>query len=373
MFDFVDKWSNNPNVVKKIKEYLPSYLSQFDDVEKPIMCKLLENVEYYGENRIQDIIIEYFIYIEELIEIIGNHCEVCVPSKDNIINHNSYKILSYCPKTIKVINNVLNQNLNEIESLIIIDDYCGSGETICDFFDELNKKLLKTMKVYYFPVFIVDKTLQKLSKIKYVNLELKIINKITNNAECLSTNNIFNLAELKIFYDFCSDLKIAKEYVKGYGDIEDKFSTSYFTPNNSLGILWYEDRLYRPLFKRNGNVFKEQRYLSKKEMKEMNDLIIHTKDKERIDKSKIIFLLYKGFTIDEIRNYVNINNIKKEIQNLIKEKALVNQNDRYTFGVNIKEYFRVEKLNMHIEFGTYFTKRDEIENRLRSLINCDEN
>ena len=229
------------------------------------------------------------------------------------------------------------------------------------------------MKVYYFPVFIVDKTLQKLSKIKYVNLELKIINKITNNAECLSTNNIFNLAELKIFYDFCSDLKIAKEYVKGYGDIEDKFSTSYFTPNNSLGILWYEDRLYRPLFKRNGNVFKEQRYLSKKEMKEMNDLIIHTKDKERIDKSKIIFLLYKGFTIDEIRNYVNINNIKKEIQNLIKEKALVNQNDRYTFGVNIKEYFRVEKLNMHIEFGTYFTKRDEIENRLRSLINCDEN
>lgn len=53
MYEFVESWSNNSKVIDKIKEYLPSYLSQFKLEDQPIICKLLENVEYYSEDELE--------------------------------------------------------------------------------------------------------------------------------------------------------------------------------------------------------------------------------------------------------------------------------------------------------------------------------
>ena len=60
MYDFVNNWSNNPIVVKKIKEYLPSYFLQFKPEDQPIIYKLLENVEYYNEEKLERIMVNIF-------------------------------------------------------------------------------------------------------------------------------------------------------------------------------------------------------------------------------------------------------------------------------------------------------------------------
>ena len=68
MYEFVNNWSSNPIVVKRIKEYLPSYFLQFKPEDRSIIYKLLENVEYYNEERLERILQRYFTNVEIIYE-----------------------------------------------------------------------------------------------------------------------------------------------------------------------------------------------------------------------------------------------------------------------------------------------------------------
>lgn len=367
MYEFVDKWSNNPIVRKKVKEYLPSYLAQFELVDQPIICKLLKEVEYYNEDVLNEITECFFNIIDKLrLELPGTN-KICSPIQDDFVNHNTLKLLSWAPKRIEIINNILKYDLLEIDNLIIIDDYCGSGEKILDLLKKIDEKITKKLNVYYCPIFIINQTIDNLKnkKFEYINFYL-ISNKI-NKAMCLSTNNIFNDEEKVNFIRICDEKSINMIY--GYNDSEDKFATKYFTPNNSLGILWYSERLYKPLFGRNGrDLCKNYRFLSNKQIKEFNETIIHGKTAENIMKAKFALLLYNNYNVDEIEKFLGINNGDKIIESLLNENVLKISNNRYMFDKNLKKYFRIEKISLYVEFGEVITKQDEIENNLRSLI-----
>ena len=342
MYEFVDNWSSNQKVVEKVKEYLPSYLAQFKLEDQHIICKLLQNVEYYSQSKMEEELEKYFKIIKGLIKILQINYEVCVPFVDSKVNHNSSKILAYCPNDIKLINNVLNLNFSTINSLIVLDDYCGSGNTIKEFLKKLDNIVNKAIDIYYCPIFIVEKTLEELKTMSFNNLILKIFEYKINIAFCLSENNIFTEEEKEEFIKICKSKHIAD--IHGYFKIEDKFSTKYFTPNNSIGILWYSDRLYKPLFKRNGqNLTKPVKFLTNDKIEEFNEIILHTSDVEKIKKAKVALLLYNNYTFDEIENFLGIENLNEIIISLVEENILKESNGKYCFYKNLDKYFRKDK------------------------------
>lgn len=367
MYEFVESWSNNSKVIDKIKEYLPSYLSQFKLEDQPIICKLLENVEYYSEDELESISIEYFKVIDRLCAKIKTQYVVSTIFQDDKINHNTTKIISWCPKHINVMTNISKCDLKEVSNLILIDDYCGSGETVLNTLKYIEEQINNNLKVFYCPIFITSVANNRLNSQKYNHIKLVIVDHIINKAQCLSVNSIFTDKEKEQFIRICYEKNIGKIY--GYNLIEDKFATRIFTPNNSLGILWYSERLYKPLFRREGQrLEKNYKYLSNEQINEFKEIIIRTDDKERLIKAKFAFLLYKNYNLDEIEYFLGINCGKIILKNLLEEKVLRLSNNRYCFYKNLGKYFREEKLNTYIEFGIVITKQDEIENKLRGLI-----
>ena len=367
MYDFVNNWSNNPIVVKKIKEYLPSYFLQFKPEDQPIIYKLLENAEYYNEEKLERILQRYFANVEFIYENVKGRCKVSTIFQDDLINHNTSKIMSWCPKSINVISNILRYNLNEIDDLIIIDDYCGSGNTILSLLTKIDKTINNKINIYYCPVFITSEAIRILNDKKFNNTTFILVPYLENAALCLSVNNIFSDEEKEKFINICKEKNI--DYIYGFNNSEDKFASKIFTPNNSLGVLWYSERLYKPLFRRNGhNLIKNYKYLSNNQIEEFKKIIIHTSDYEKITKAKFALLMYNNYNIEEIEEFLGINNGRYILKSLLAEKILKLQNNRYCFYQNLEKYFRKDKLNLYVEFGEVITKQDEIENKLRSLI-----
>lgn len=366
MYDFVDNWSTNPKVIERIKNYIPSYLSQFKLGDQPIICKLLENIEYYDEEKIEEEAYYFFQKIKKIITDLNGITKISTPFYDNVLNHNTSKLLSNCPKSIPIIINIFNDDLSHIDNLIIVDDYSGTGNTFLAFLNKLNDSLYKKIKVIYCPMFITSQSAANISNKKFKNINLTLVEYKVNYALCLSENSIFLENEIKQFINICEEKNI--KYIHGYENVEDIISTKYFTPNNSLGILWYSERLYKPLFNRNGqNLSVNCRYLSNKQIDEFRK-IIKVRNSEKIKIATFALLLYNGYEIDEIEKFLRIDDGKYIFNKLIDEEIIILKNNKYYFYKNLDKYFNENALITYIGLGQSITKQEIIENGLRSLI-----
>lgn len=368
MYDFVEKWSENPKVIKKIKEYMPSYLSQFKKDDREIICKLLSNVDYYTEENIQDIISEYSKFIMKELICIHERYKVCYPTTDSKVNHNTNKLMCFLDKRISIENNILS-SLKEVECLIILDDYCGSGDTLIEFLSKVKPYIDKKINIYYYPIFITQYALNRLNS--YIDELFTLIIKeyCLNKAYCLSLNNIFVLKEKQEFIRICEEKNIIGDNCFGYKHVEDKFVTRYFTPNNSLGILWYNERLYKPLFGRAGRDLKKSyKYLTNEQIMQFRSVIKHTKNIQKITYAKVGLLLYNSYTKEEIEEFLGILNVDKIISDLINQNIIKFEKEKFVFYKNLSFYYREKQLKYTIEFGDFYTKQEKIENSLRGII-----
>ena len=95
---------------------------------------------------------------------------------------------------------------------------------------------------------------------------------------------------------------------------------------------------------------------------------IDIENKQLLRNIKLRLIAEDRTSIEEIEEFLGINNGRYILKSLLAEKILKLQNNRYCFYQNLEKYFRKDKLNLYVEFGEVITKQDEIENRLRSLI-----
>ncbi|MCC2089248.1 hypothetical protein KRP69_08505 [Mammaliicoccus sciuri] len=152
-------------------------------------------------------------------------------------------------KTIeKYLCNEFKKILGGKRYLILIDDYSGTGQSIVDFLNAIQKYIKDLfIEIIIFCVHITEEAESNIKNSLIVSgLECNIlyINK--------SSKYFKNKIELeKKFFTFERDIIGSSEkYILGYKNTQSLITNYRNTPNNTLSLFWFENDIWKPLFKR---------------------------------------------------------------------------------------------------------------------------
>lgn len=146
--------------------------------------------------------------------------------------------------------------LDGIDRIVILDDFCGSGNQASKFHDEFVrfiKEKNKDINIAYYALFAIEEGLGKVRALSFDDVESIFI--LDESYKCFSDRSRFFEGEKTDFKMQCKT--ISEEYGKrlsqiplGYKDCQMLLGFHHNTPNNTLPIFWYEGDGWEPIFKR---------------------------------------------------------------------------------------------------------------------------
>ncbi len=226
-------------VIEHFEEVIDSFIEQFDDEEKRIVIDLIEKFEYYGEIKGSNCLSEQYnkllknnlLNIEETI--------ILPIEKDDKIS--SSELYTACFLLKNRINYNQKVSIKDEESfkewrktikrIIIIDDFCGSGNTLKDFIEK-HKNKFEGLEIYYIVIHAMKEGKKLLERLKYDNIRVYIIN-------CMESSKAFaeNDEYREKFSEISKKFGIKKGDIFGYENTEALVAFYSNTPNNTLGIF----------------------------------------------------------------------------------------------------------------------------------------
>jgi len=310
------KWTRDSSCQKIMNRDYKKYIRQFDESQTEIINGLMNNMEFYDSIECNKLFENYKKYLLELMKREKN-AYIFAPIDDDE-THNSFRML-YELKDIgdrykkRVhIRYLTKENGDYIfknaDTIIVVDDYCGSGNTIIKMISRINDELDENKKVIIAPMFITHGAVNNLHNCckDFTNITYSIMcpNKI-RKAKYLSDNSILNEKELELYEEISLDNEL--KFAHGYNKTEELLAFSYYTPNNTLGILWENSTFRIPFLGRNGNKFldcTEKKYFSNDDICALKRCINYSASVEKRKQSAFAMLTLLGYPDDQI--YTNL-------------------------------------------------------------------
>lgn len=364
-------WTTDKKLLEQVNIWYEIYIKQFSPCEKIVIDKLLNNMTFYDYLPYQNIINEY---CDKLLEIYLRESKpiICTTIRDNKVHNSFFFFQAIKSDELKIIPKVEINNLKKYSEIIIIDDYSGSGGTIIKVLDRLDSTL-NNKKIIIFPMII--------SKLGYENISSYIQNKTNNKYEILfflkrdkrflSEGNIFNDKEYKTFKQINEEkLNIPEKYIYGYNKSEELLSFCYYTPNNTLGVLWWEFCYdYEPFFNRDDNKKIYTNIVSDSNLKKLiNKLVSNCKNEKTKKRKTIIILLLVGYNKEECINYLKVNSTFYDNSiEYFKRKKYINKYNINEPGDNINLYINYLKIRLFLIIKKSDIDFSKIVSNLNSL------
>lgn len=263
-------------------DIIREWLEQFDSFENQrYMFKLLEHIKFYTSIEIREKMEDLFREVKK---------EIRKAEKERIIKDNQRKrddiLVSYLDqspvksgaeyaKLFVEANNIYKDNSTiisklenkigeskDLNALIFIDDFIGSGNSIIENLKEfadnygeliLEKKLIVIIGVitgFLEGKYLIEKCINELGlPISIIILDpLDNSNKVFDNESAIFTKPNERERTKKICYDIGLDLE--KKHPLGYDNCQATVVFPNTCPNNSLPVLWKKTKSWIPLFER---------------------------------------------------------------------------------------------------------------------------
>ena len=150
----------------------------------------------------------------------------------------------------------------DIERIVLLDDFCGSGNQASKFHEEFVTYLKdKTphVQISYYALFAIEDGINKVRNLSFDQAEAVFV--LDESYKCFSDTSRFFLEEDAQLKDPCK--KMCEKYGKqisstpmGYKDCQLLLGFHHNTPNNTLPIFWQENNGWNPMFKRFVKIYK---------------------------------------------------------------------------------------------------------------------
>ena len=241
-----------------MNEDYKKYMSQFTKKEQKIIRTLLLNLDFFDNQKCQVLFEKYARYLERLATKYPDSI-FFLPISDNE-PHNSTYMFSNLKKLSKEYKGRFQGNylvigesgylFNVVNTIIVIDDFSGSGKSIVDMLKDVNELANCKKKVIVSPMLITDFSKENIEKEKgnLPNLEISFeLDNDIRKAKVLSSKLLLDSTQKKIYDSTCNFLNVVSKY--GYEDTEELIAFSYYTPNNTLGLLWEPSEYILPFLK----------------------------------------------------------------------------------------------------------------------------
>jgi hypothetical protein len=147
--------------------------------------------------------------------------------------------------------------VEDIDRIVVLDDFCGSGSQATSFDSEFVVNLKKdkpNIKINYFSLFAIEMGLNKIRGLHYDRAESVFV--LDESYKCFSKDSrFFDTKEADIkksCHTLCNKYgrKLDPRNPLGYKNGQMLVGFHHNTPNNSLPIFWSEKKSWNPIFKR---------------------------------------------------------------------------------------------------------------------------
>ncbi len=143
-----------------------------------------------------------------------------------------------------------------IERIVLLDDFCGSGNQATKFHDEFIKYIkdkAPEIQISYYALFAIEDGLNNVKKLSFDQTEAVFV--LDESYKCFSDSSRFFLDEDAGLKPLCKEMcerygKQISKYPLGYQDCQMLLGFHHNTPNNTLPIFWQERNGWVPIFKR---------------------------------------------------------------------------------------------------------------------------
>lgn len=246
---------------KEMEPRIESWLSGFPEEEQKLMLDLLSNFHYYSEKRINEKVEE--LYKEFVESYTGNPADVIFTK---IIKEQGASFSDIFSSAFWFQNNLYDYMEPNILSLleegsvpgtlVIVDDYSGTGKTFIktiDKFIEKNRDIITT-SLYFLTLHITQRAIKQIEEYsKEIGVQIKIIS-LEISDEAFKSGYLFEEGQAfkhkKYYSDICTRHSINKKFVFGFEDVASLVAFYYNTPNNTLGLFWHDLTDFIALFPR---------------------------------------------------------------------------------------------------------------------------
>lgn len=172
----------------------------------------------------------------------------------------SHRIDGLCYKNLTQLKHFIN--LDEIEHVILVDDFIGTGHQSCDFWHEEvdNKSLEQLSRDHSHLNFIYLALVGYIQGKEYIesriNIEVILGQELNETFKCFSeASSIYPNPEIREEAKGIMERKgriLVPDAPLGYGDLQLAIAFCHNTPDNSLPVIWADpiDRSWIPLFAR---------------------------------------------------------------------------------------------------------------------------
>lgn len=358
-----------------IKE-VTKWLENFEESEAFIALDFLFYLEYITTSELQNRLEEQLIAIEKNFGNTANYL-FCSYAKYPKSNDLVLYLLSKCPtfkkfaleNRAKIVNPLESSNLQEVDTVIYVDDFIGSGNSFTEWYKE--KEILK--KIHQKSILherqailaaIVMEEGKELLQIKFP--DIKIYAELRSKAFCENrspfnlTNNREQLRMIASKYG-----KLISKNPLGYDNSQSLVAFEYGTPNNSLPIIWSESN-WHPIFPRFGNsrikkasaIKSEAAFfigiMNKLNIKFENNINVNIKGEEvklskRDDHSILVYLIlrdkhFSNLSICQIIG-ITIRELDKICEKALMKKLIDKKGDLNMNGI---EFLKILKRNKNV-------------------------
>ena len=242
----------------------------------------------------------------------------------------------------------IKTKFQNISSLILIDDYTGTGQTVIDFIQKIESSLPQNVTII---LFFIHST--KIAKKNICKLKNKIENDVIFVCKDITDKYFANNPEIETeFKKFETNIvkPRRKREVLGFDETESVVTLSRNTPNNTLSTFWSSNIEWVPLFPRDEKTDKQKDLINKQKYVKYITWFINDKYPtfSSNEKLKLTFLLCIKFA----------SSLEKTIK-LIDLMNTLSYND--SIDVLIQEcksekLFDIDKNLMLLENGIIFLK-----------------
>lgn len=259
--DCITRWKTNDVNDLKIMRFsnvCEEYVSSLSLEMKDVFIELLKGFDYYSHGNVNERLIELHnkIIMNDNVNF-DNSVFTILKSQRCTMNSSyeylfEYKNLNQISKysIVPDINDCIEKEyIQNIECIILIDDFCGSGNTFIDYLNKY-KEYIKNKKIIYVVIHIMDKAYDIINEYATRNnLDIIIL---YHNKKCAAFEmSDFLKMKRSVFKSESEKLNLNDDnIIFGFRGTESLIAFFNNTPNNTLGIFWKQTNKNNPLFPR---------------------------------------------------------------------------------------------------------------------------
>jgi len=250
----IKRWGKKDEKIEEFQNNFDAWCLFSNDEEKKICLDLLKNFDYYSKQEVNTRLKEWHENLVEIFKVEPNDTiYTIIKNRSGRVNSSFEYFYEYIHinkinkySRIEDINSINDEAYQHIQNIVIIDDCIGSGRTVKDYLTKYKEKLINK-KIYLILIHLVVDFANELEDFaKENNYNLTILCRDRRAKAFGKEDDEFK----QKFIMLSQDKQIPQDYILGESQVEALMAFYNNTPNNTLGIFWYETENNVPLFPR---------------------------------------------------------------------------------------------------------------------------